>query len=71
MRQMKTRVREHTDENIRVQKSGCLDHCEFGPTCVVYPEGVWYGLTSEQSLEALLNHLLTGEVDENQTLKME
>jgi (2Fe-2S) ferredoxin len=28
---------------IRVQKSGCLDVCEAGPALVVYPEGVWYG----------------------------
>ena len=71
MRQIKQRVRQESDENIRVQKSGCLDHCEFGPTCVVYPEGVWYGLTSEESIEALIQHLLTGEIDEEQTLKLE
>ena len=56
---------------IRVQKSGCLDHCEFGPTCVVYPEGVWYGLTTEESIEALFQHLVTGEVDQSQTLRLE
>ena len=71
MRQIKQRVRQESDENIRVQKSGCLDHCEFGPTCVVYPECVWYGLTSEESIEALIQHLLTGEIDEEQTLKLE
>ena len=27
---------------IRVQRAGCLDRCEEGPTCVVYPDGVWY-----------------------------
>ncbi len=53
-----------------MQKSGCLDHCEFGPTCVVYPEGTWYGLTTEGSIDALIHHLLTGEVNEDQTLKL-
>ena len=27
---------------IRVNKSGCLDQCEFGPTIVIYPQGFWY-----------------------------
>lgn len=27
---------------MRAQRSGCLDICDFGPTVVVYPEGVWY-----------------------------
>ncbi|MEL0331691.1 MAG: (2Fe-2S) ferredoxin domain-containing protein [Candidatus Poseidoniales archaeon] len=71
MRELKQQVRAGTDANVRVQKSGCLDHCEFGPTCVVYPEGAWYGLSNEASIGALLQHLLTGEVDETQTLKME
>mgnify|MGYP002817523671 FL=1 len=70
MRQIKQRVREESKENIRVQKSGCLDNCEFGPTCVVYPEGTWYGLTTEGSIDALIHHLLTGEVSEDQTLKL-
>ncbi len=28
---------------IRAQKTGCFDLCEFGPNIVVYPEGVFYG----------------------------
>ncbi|MBL7927212.1 MAG: (2Fe-2S) ferredoxin domain-containing protein [Bacteroidia bacterium] len=28
--------------NMRAQKTGCLDICDFGPTVVVYPEAVWY-----------------------------
>lgn len=27
---------------IRVQKAGCLDICDFGPTLVVYPQGTFY-----------------------------
>ncbi len=70
MRTLKQQVRASSDANIRVQKSGCLDFCEQGPTCVVYPEGVWYSLSDEATLEAVLNHLLTGEVDPKATLKL-
>lgn len=28
---------------MRAQKAGCLDACEYGPTVVVYPEGIYYG----------------------------
>jgi (2Fe-2S) ferredoxin len=47
-------------DSVRVQKSGCLDQCENGPTCVIYPEGIWYKIT-ENSLEEILNqHLIEG-----------
>ncbi|MEI6817848.1 MAG: (2Fe-2S) ferredoxin domain-containing protein [Bacteroidota bacterium] len=28
---------------MRAQKTGCLDICEYGPNVVVYPEGTFYG----------------------------
>ncbi|MDJ1495095.1 (2Fe-2S) ferredoxin domain-containing protein [Cytophagaceae bacterium DM2B3-1] len=28
---------------IRAQRAGCLDACAFGPSLVVYPEGIYYG----------------------------
>ena len=30
-------------DQVRINKSMCLDQCEHGPTVVVYPEAVWYG----------------------------
>ena len=32
----------HLSINVRVNKSGCLNECEFGPVIVIYPEGFWY-----------------------------
>jgi len=47
---------------VRVNKAGCLDQCELGPTCVVYPEGVWYGgVTLEDVDEIVARHLVAGE----------
>jgi (2Fe-2S) ferredoxin len=28
---------------VRVNKAGCLDQCELGPTVVIYPDQIWYG----------------------------
>ena len=46
--------------DVRVQKSGCLDKCEAGPSCVVYPEGFWYTLSEESLDEILQEHLIDG-----------
>ena len=46
---------------VRVQKAGCLDRCEEGPTCVVYPEGVWYTYVDEEDMdESIDSHLVNG-----------
>ena len=70
MRELKQAVKRQGLSDIRVQKSGCLDYCEYGPTCVVYPEGTWYALKDQDALDAVLEHLLNGTVDETHTLRM-
>ncbi len=46
---------------MRVNKAGCLDQCEHGPTLVVYPEQVWYGfVTPADVVEIVDQHLLGG-----------
>lgn len=47
---------------VRANAAGCLDACAFGPTVVVYPEGVWYGgVRPEDVPEIVERHLLGGE----------
>ena len=47
---------------VRVNKAGCLDQCALGPTCVVYPEGTWYGGVGLDDVEELIErHLVAGE----------
>lgn len=70
MRELKQSVRDKGLKGVRVQKSGCLDHCEFGPTCVVYPEGTWYSLEADGAFDAVLKHLETGEVQVKFTLDL-
>jgi len=46
---------------VRANASGCLDACAFGPSIVVYPEGVWYGgVKLEDVAEIVESHLVNG-----------
>jgi len=47
-------------DRIRINKAGCLDQCEHGPTVVVYPEAVWYGHVQLEDAEAIVNEHLVG-----------
>ena len=56
--ELKTRVLQ---AGIRVNSAGCLDACEFGPSIVVYPDGVWYGaVTPDDVSEIVEQHLVGG-----------
>lgn len=48
-------------ERVRVNKSGCLDQCEHGPSVVVYPGAVWYGFVKPQDASEIVSeHLVAG-----------
>lgn len=47
---------------MRVNKSGCLDQCELGPTVVVYPEAIWYGHVSPEDVDEIIDsHIVGGQ----------
>jgi len=47
---------------VRINKSGCLDQCEHGPTVVVYPDAVWYGNVQPADAAAIVQeHLIDGK----------
>ena len=47
---------------VRVNQSGCLDRCEEGPVCVVYPEGTWYTYIDESDIDEIVeSHLVNGQ----------
>lgn len=52
--------------DVRVNRAGCLDHCEFGPTVVVYPEAIWYHVPEAEDAERIVReHLVGGNVVED------
>ena len=47
---------------VRVNSAGCLDRCEEGPVCVVYPEAIWYTFIDEEDLDEIIEeHLIGGQ----------
>ncbi len=47
---------------VRANKAGCLDQCERGVTCVVYPEAVWYGGVTESDVDEIIeSHIVGGK----------
>ena len=50
---------------VRVNRSSCLDRCEEGPACVVYPEGVWYTYVDQTDIDEIISeHLQHGRIVE-------
>lgn len=47
---------------VRAQKAGCLDICNYGPTLVVYPEGVFYvGVSLSDINEIIEQHIVNNK----------
>lgn len=60
---MKQLVRDKgLQAEVRVQRTGCLDVCHFGPGLVVYPEGTFYGhVTPEIAAQLVEQHLVNNQ----------
>jgi (2Fe-2S) ferredoxin len=59
----KARIKERGlsgEGNVRVNQAGCLDRCESGPVCVVYPEGTWYTYVDEEDIDEIVDEHLVG-----------
>lgn len=39
---------------VRVNKAGCLDRCEQGPVMVVYPDGIWYTMVDKADIDEII-----------------
>ncbi|MBF0160801.1 MAG: (2Fe-2S) ferredoxin domain-containing protein [Magnetococcales bacterium] len=48
---------------VRVNASGCLNRCEWGPVLVIHPPGVWYRYRTQADLDEIIqSHLAGGAV---------
>ena len=57
---------------VRVNRAGCMERCEQGPVCVVYPQGIWYTYVDQQDIDEIVErHLQRGEIVERLRLPEE
>ena len=48
---------------VRVNQAGCMNRCQGGPVCVVYPEAVWYTYVDQQDIDEIVeSHLKKGRI---------
>jgi len=64
--ELKSAVKQHgLTPALRVNKAGCLEQCEHGPTMVIYPQGIWYGNVSVEDVPRIVEEtLVNGNVIE-------
>jgi len=62
--ELKAAVKQHgLTPAVRVNKAGCLDQCEHGPTVVIYPQGIWYGGVTVEDVPRIVEQtLIKGEI---------
>jgi (2Fe-2S) ferredoxin len=51
---MKSRAKAMGLKRLRVNPTGCMGRCKFGPVFVLYPEGVWYSPQDRDDVEEIL-----------------
>jgi (2Fe-2S) ferredoxin len=62
---MKARAKELGLADVRINAAHCLDRCRYGPTLVVYPDGVWYHYETFADVDEILEqHVVEGRVVE-------
>ncbi|HQY90902.1 ferredoxin [Caldilinea sp.] len=49
------------NEEIRVNRAGCLNQCGHGPILVVYPEAVWYSNVQAEDVDEIVATHLIGD----------
>ncbi len=60
VKEFKLKLKENKlSGKVRAQKTGCLDACEYGPSLVIYPEGIFYGGVTKEDIPEIINeHIL-------------
>ena len=48
-------------DDIRINRSGCLNHCGHGPVAVVYPDATWYGNVQVDDVDEIFESHLCGD----------
>ena len=46
--------RRGLSNKVRINKSGCLGVCQFGPAIVIYPAAIWYKCVSKEDVAEIV-----------------
>lgn len=47
---------------VRINKAGCMECCEIGPSVMVHPDNVWYQKVQASDAEAIIDeHIIGGQ----------
>jgi len=50
-------------KDVRISRAGCLDPCAYGPSVVIYPEGVWYRVPTVDDAKRIVDsHIIDGGI---------
>ena len=58
---MKARVKAlgiNGENQVRINRAGCLDRCGEGPVLVIYPQAVWYTFVDNADIDEIIDHHL-------------
>lgn len=65
---MKARVKAlgiSSENQVRINRAGCLDRCGEGPLLVIYPQAIWYTFVDNADIDEIIDsHLLQNKVVE-------
>lgn len=69
---MKARVKAlgiSGENQVRINRAGCLDRCGEGPVLVIYPQAIWYTYVDNADIDEIIDsHLLQNKVVERLTI---
>jgi len=61
IRQLINRLKTQLKFKVKINKSGCLGRCEFGPNLVIFTDNIWYKFASVYDLEEIvMSHIVNG-----------
>ena len=52
---------DYGNVRIRINQSGCLDECQFGPVVVIYPQGFWYYNVNLSDINEIIQHSIIND----------
>lgn len=56
---------------VRAQRTGCFDICEYGPNVAVYPDGIFYGRVQLGDVEEIMEqHIVNDKPVERLALRV-